>query len=127
MNTAKHLSVAYIEDEPVLRELFFHQFKNFFSNIDLYAEPREALKLIPHKPVDLLFCDVWMPELSGVEVYQEFRKSFSQTPFIFISGDMNLSEKLKGLNQTSLYFLPKPCRTKNMRDLLATPGIIRKD
>ena len=96
MISANRLHVAYIEDEPLLRELFFHQFKHLFASIDLYAEPRNALKLLHQKPAELLFCDVWMPEISGVEVYQEFRKSFPQTPFIFVSGDLNLSEKLKG-------------------------------
>lgn len=127
MKSSQQLTVAYIEDEPVLRELFFHQFKNLFASIDLYAEPREALKLMHEKPLDLLFCDVSMPEISGIEVYKEFRKSYPNTPFIFISGDMNLSEKLKDVKQTQLYFLPKPCRMKVMTDFLATPGIIPRD
>lgn len=127
MTPSKRLHVAYIEDEPVLRELFFHQFKHLFSSIDLYAEPREALKLIRENPVELLFCDVWMPDISGIEVYQEFRKFFPDTPFIFISGDLNLAEKLKDANQTQLYYLGKPCRVKDMKDFLMTPGIIPQD
>jgi len=122
MISAKSLHVAYIEDEPVLRELFFHQYKHLFASIDLYAQPREALKLISENPVDLLFCDVWMPDISGIEVYQEFRKSFPHTPFIFISGDLNLLEKVKDVDQTQLYFLPKPCRIKVMTDFLLTLG-----
>ncbi len=127
MSIAKTYRVAYIEDEPVLREHFFHQFKNLFASIDLYSEPQEALKKLHQNPVDLLFCDVWMPEMSGIEVYQEFRKTFSKTPFIFITGDLNFTEKITQLNQQQLFILPKPCRLKFMMDFLATSGMLLRD
>jgi CheY-like chemotaxis protein len=46
-----------------------------------------ALRLARRAPVDLFFCDVFMPNMDGIEAMREFRASFPGVPVVIMSGD----------------------------------------
>lgn len=63
------MTCAIIDDEPLAAELLTSYVKNvpFLELTGTYNSAIEAMKLLRTSPVDLLFLDIQMPELSGLE------------------------------------------------------------
>lgn len=63
------MTCAIIDDEPLAAELLasYAQKTTFLDLIGTYNSAIEAMKVIRTAPVDLLFLDIQMPELSGLE------------------------------------------------------------
>lgn len=63
------MTCAIIDDEPLAAELlasYAHR-TTFLDLVGTYNSAIEAMKVIRTNPVDLLFLDIQMPELSGLE------------------------------------------------------------
>ena len=63
------MTCAIIDDEPLAAELLasYAQKTTFLELVGTYNSAIEAMKVIRSTPVDLLFLDIQMPELSGLE------------------------------------------------------------
>ena len=63
------MTCAIIDDEPLAAELLasYAQKTMFLELVGTYNSAIEAMKVIRTTPVDLLFLDIQMPELSGLE------------------------------------------------------------
>ncbi len=63
------MTCAIIDDEPLAAELLASYAKKipFLELVGTYNSAIDAMKVIRKNPVDLLFLDIQMPELSGLE------------------------------------------------------------
>ena len=63
------LTCAIIDDEPLAAELLESYAKKTpeLHLVGVYGSAVEAMKELRNNPVDLLFLDIQMPELSGME------------------------------------------------------------
>ena len=65
-----------IDDEPLAVQLVEDYAKKITSLKVLYAGSNvyEAIQIVNTHPVDLIFLDIQMPELTGIEVMQLFNR-----------------------------------------------------
>ena len=63
------LKCAIVDDEPLALELLKSYVKKtpVLELNGAYSSAIEAMKMLPDNPVDLLFLDIQMPELNGLE------------------------------------------------------------
>jgi DNA-binding LytR/AlgR family response regulator len=74
---------AIIDDEPVSRELLLDYIQQS-SLLEVVGECKnaiEATELLSQKQVDLLFLDINMPEINGIQFY----KSLDKPPFVIFT------------------------------------------
>jgi DNA-binding response OmpR family regulator len=76
-----------------------------------------ALKKIGAKDYDLIICDVRMPRLNGIDLYQRLTSERSEAPsrFLFITGDTVSAETIGFIEANLIPYLGKPFE---IRDLL---------
>jgi CheY-like chemotaxis protein len=68
----------------------------------------EALAILKSQPVDILLTDVVMPDMSGVELYRETRKSFPKLTTILMTAYAADDIILQGLAEGIKTVLTKP-------------------
>src|SRR5579863_900321 len=99
------ITAIAIDDEiPALK--IIANFCEQLSDIRLLASftrPAEALQYIKHSPVDLLFLDINMPTLSGIELY---RSIGSDIMAIFTTAYSEYA--VEGFNLNAVDYLLKP-------------------
>ena len=94
-----------IDDEPPALKLI----ENFCSEVSFielektFTSPADALKYLAKFPVDLLFLDINMPSLSGIELYKEVKQD---TMAIFTTAHSEYA--VEGFNLNAVDFLLKP-------------------
>ena len=94
-----------IDDEP-LALVVIQAFCNKVDYIDLvktFTEPSEALKYLRKYPVDLLFLDVRMPAMSGLDFYKAVAQN---TMVIFTTAYTEYA--VEGFNLSAVDYLLKP-------------------
>jgi len=94
-----------IDDEPPALDVI----ETFCSKIDFidlqktFTKPTEALKYLRKFPVELLFLDIQMPSLTGIEFYKAIQQ---ETKVIFTTAHSEYA--VEGFNLKAVDFLLKP-------------------
>lgn len=74
----------------------------------LQAEDAEnALKILEKEDIDLIFLDVWLPGISGIEVIKKIKEK-QDIPVIMISGHGNVELAVQAVKYGAFDFLEKP-------------------
>jgi CheY-like chemotaxis protein len=119
-------SVFFIDDEEDMREMVQKVLKHYGYRVRLASNGQEALHIFEknHQDIDLVFMDMTMPRLNGLETFKIMRRIDPSMPIIMTSGysEVNLAEKWPELGMNG--FLRKPCDLKTL--LLTVSQAIRK-
>ncbi|MFZ5972005.1 MAG: LytR/AlgR family response regulator transcription factor [Bacteroidota bacterium] len=77
------ISCLIVEDEPLARNLMTEYVRKvpFLNLVKACANPIEALEILRSTPIDLLFLDVQMPEITGIS----FLKSLQKKPQVVLT------------------------------------------
>lgn len=94
-----------IDDEPIATKVIEH----FCKSIDVihlekcFNDAKEGLKYLNKFPTDLLFLDIDMPHMNGVELYKQLKQD---TMVIFITSRVDYA--VEGFNLSAVDYLVKP-------------------
>jgi PAS domain S-box-containing protein len=104
-------TVLVVEDEPALRELMVRILKDRGYQVFSASNGEETLKMFQEdlvRKVDLLVTDVVMPSMSGKQLADLLKKSFSGLKTLFISGYTDNAIVHHGVLIEGVDFLQKP-------------------
>lgn len=99
------INAIAIDDEPPALKVI----ENFCSKVDFiklqktFTKPNDALKHLVKFPVDLLFLDIQMPSVSGVDFYKQIQQ---ETMVIFTTAHSEYA--IEGFNLSAVDYLLKP-------------------
>jgi DNA-binding LytR/AlgR family response regulator len=99
------INCIVIDDEPLALELLESYIKRipYLSLKGLYHDPCNALEVIRSGKVDLVFIDIHMPDISGIE----FLKSLEVLPrFVFVTAHDKFA--ILGFEMNAIDYLLKP-------------------
>ncbi len=68
----------------------------------------EALKVVSEQNPDLVFCDIVMPNMDGIEFLTEMSKKHSSIPVVMLTSDTESTQKDKCRDLGAKAFLGKP-------------------
>ncbi len=69
---------------------------------------REGFEKASSTTFDMIFCDIKMPQMDGMEVLDELLKSKIDTPVIMISGHGNVETAVQAIKKGAFDFIEKP-------------------
>lgn len=97
----------------------------FIENIGKYRfftayDSIDALNIINKNNIDLVFTDVNMPTLNGVELTKIIKNRKQDIEVVLISGKRDIIESINAIDYGALDFIPKPASGKKVE------GIIKK-
>ncbi len=100
-----NLAILLVEDEAFAQKLAQTALKQIgVRSVILAKNGHEALEILgfPHKKFDLVISDWNMPEMSGLELLKKVRETWTDMPFIMLTGktsaDFILAAKEFGVN-----------------------------
>jgi diguanylate cyclase (GGDEF)-like protein len=112
------LQILIVDDELFIRELFNDVLTEEGHSVTTLDSGLKAIELIGNEPVDLLFTDLSMPEMSGWDVARQAHNLQPDAIIVLTSGwgkDFNREQLSKhGVN----YVLPKPVHLDDLTNLV---------
>jgi two-component system NtrC family sensor kinase len=102
--------ILLVEDEEVLRGMVVRVLEQAGYQVDTRPDGMEALEKIDEVDYDLIICDVRMPRLSGIELYNRLsaKRSKSLGRIMFITGDTISGETIGFIETNGIPYLGKP-------------------
>ncbi len=83
MNQLNGKRILVVEDEELLRELLADEFRTFGAEVIEAASGFDALEIIQSQDVDILFTDVFMPRVNGINLIKAIHSETEKRPKIF--------------------------------------------
>ena len=77
-----------------------------------------ALDLIEKMPPDVVFLDVMMPEMDGLEVLQNIKEKYPEVRVIMITGNPSVENVQESIHGGASGFIVKPFNTAKVLDTL---------
>lgn len=80
------LQIFVVDDEPTIGRLFEESLGKSDYQVTVSLSSLEALEILEKRRFDLIFLDLVMPEVNGVEFFRRLRKKDKYTPVAIITG-----------------------------------------
>lgn len=64
----KKTSIMVVDDEEIVRESFFHWFQKYGHVVETASSGFEALEKLEKYPFQVMFVDIKMPGMDGIEL-----------------------------------------------------------
>ncbi len=94
------------DDKEIVNAIAIYLSKEGYNILKAY-NGKEALKLIENNEIHLIILDIMMPEMDGMEVANEVRKTKS-IPILMLSAKSEDYDKVAGLNNGADDYVTKP-------------------
>ncbi|HEY5940476.1 MAG TPA: response regulator, partial [Gemmatimonadales bacterium] len=101
-------TILVVEDEEAVRTLARRTLEEAGYDVLEAANGREALRLVMSAPLDLVLCDVILPEMSGHELGRRMAAACPDVPVLYMSGYPGLEVVERGLIAHDAPFIEKP-------------------
>jgi DNA-binding response OmpR family regulator len=126
--------ILIIDDDIKLCEKLHKYLEGFNLNLEMIHHPLEGIKKIKDSSFDVLILDGMMPDLDGLETCKRIRE-FSEIPIIFLTGKVEESDKVLGLEYGADDYVTKPFSPRELvariksqlrrKNSKATPGVLQ--
>jgi DNA-binding NtrC family response regulator len=102
--------ILLIEDEEAIRRVLKKILLEEDESNDIHeaADGKQAIEAFGDGAWDLVFCDIKMPHMDGVEVLERMMAINSEVPVIMISGHGDINTAVDCLKKGAFDYLPKP-------------------
>lgn len=101
-------SILIIDDERSIRSTLRDILEYEKYEVDEAEDGRSGISKIKEKDYDLVFCDIKMPKMDGIEVLEMALAIKPGLPFIMISGHGNIETAVEAIKKGAYDFLSKP-------------------
>jgi len=108
--------ILLVEDDPVFAEMIFDYLTAQQFQVEMTASGKDAEALLQEYPYQAIILDWGLPDMTGIELLQNYRSRGGTCPVLMLTGRDRVEEKEKGLDSGADDYLTKPF---NMRELTA--------
>ncbi len=117
----QELKALVIDDIETNRDILSEVLNDLGIDVQVSANAKDGIQLIENSKFDIVFMDILMPEMDGIEATKQIRKSFSSNQLKIVAVTaLGLEEKRKiALEAGCNDFLTKPFRVEKLVNSLA--------
>ena len=118
------MRLLIVEDEPHLRDQLQQFLQQQGFAVDVATDGRAGLFMGREYPFDLAIVDLGLPELSGIEVIQQWRELGKSFPVLILTARGKWQDKVEGLEAGADDYLVKPFHNEEL--LARTRALLRR-
>ena len=100
--------ILVVDDELVIRESLHGWLKKSGYKVDTAEGGSAALAMLEKTPYDLLFLDIMMPVMSGIEVLEVVKEDYPQTLVVMITAYGSVETAVQAMKRGAIDYLMKP-------------------
>ncbi|MFC1814000.1 sigma-54-dependent transcriptional regulator, partial [Thermodesulfobacteriota bacterium] len=104
----KKMNIMIVDDELIVRESLFHWFKKYGHAVETASSGFEALDKLEKDPFQLLFVDIKMPGMDGLELLEKVTDEYPETMVVIITAYGSIESAVKAMRIGASDYLLKP-------------------
>jgi DNA-binding NtrC family response regulator len=110
--------VLIVDDEPSVREVLAELLTGWGYQTNVAATALEALDLIRSQLLDVVLCDIRLPEMNGIELLRHIKRHDPSIEVLMITGDPTVPTAVEALKAGASDYLQKPLTHDELRHRL---------
>jgi DNA-binding NtrC family response regulator len=123
-------NILVVDDEKNIRLTMSHSLKSLGVQVQTAADGEEALRELSKNHFDLVFLDLKMPGMEGMEVLHHIKKNWPDTPVIIITAHGTIEIEIEAMKLGAVDLIQKPFNPAEIRglaELVLNRGSLDKD
>ncbi|HKY53783.1 MAG TPA: response regulator transcription factor [Anaerolineales bacterium] len=108
--------ILIIDDEASLRQTLARILQRAGFEVTTAANGKDGLSLVNEHPFDLLYLDIRMPDVSGLELLKTIHAKFPDLPVILFTAQPDLNSAVEALRRGATDYLLKPLKPQAVID-----------
>ena len=114
LDTAESLSIAVVDDDLVIRKMMTAIFSGLNAEVALFENGEDFLNKVENNVYDVIFLDMIMPGMSGIDVLNGAKKKGITTPFVILSSVTQRDTVIKALEKGAKRYILKPIKKETV-------------
>ncbi|WP_331774218.1 response regulator transcription factor [Sulfurospirillum sp. 1612] len=118
LNKLKTLRILYVEDEEGIRKKISDALRYYSKEVFEATDGESGLKLYKEKNPDIIFTDILMPKMNGIEFIKQVRQSDDQIPIVITTAHTDMHYLLSAIELHLEQYIIKPINLKDLKKSL---------
>ncbi len=110
-------SILVVDDEKNIRFTVSQALEPVGCEIQTAVNGEEALKKIEERPYDLVFLDLKMPGMNGIETLRRIKEARPRTVVVIITAHGTIESAVEAMKLGAVDFIQKPFSPVEIRDM----------
>lgn len=108
--------ILIVDDEASLRQTLARILQRAGFEVTTSANGKEALGLLSQHAFDLVYLDIRMPDINGLEVLKTIHAKFPELPVVLFTAQPDLNSAVEALRRGAIDYLLKPLKPQALID-----------
>lgn len=104
-----------VEDTASVAALYRSYLTPLGIDINIVGTGRDAIESLTYRTPDLILLDLRLPDMTGMDVLHEVKKSVPDVPVVFMTAHGSIDTAVEAMRHGAQDFLIKPCEADRLR------------
>ena len=110
-------SILLVDDDREFCKVLKKMLEKSGYVVTLAADGQEALDILSKDVFDLIFSDLRMPRLNGIELMEAIKRKKVRTPVVFITAYGDVESYMDLMNMGAFDYISKPVKGREILDI----------
>ncbi|WP_411330505.1 sigma-54-dependent transcriptional regulator [Desulfovibrio desulfuricans] len=111
------LRVAIVDDEPVVCKRLSQALVKEGYAVEAFMSARSFLEAMIEQPFDVVFSDMLLPDMNGLELLPKIKGLKPETEVIIVTGHGTISTAIEAMREGASHYVTKPVNFTEIRTL----------
>lgn len=106
--------ILVVDDDPYIQEALGDRLESLGYRVARASDGKQALELIDHQDPQMVFLDIEMPGMKGLDVLREIRTREKDFPVVMITAYGSVDLAVEAMKEGAYDFVPKPFKPSHV-------------
>ena len=113
------MKILAVDDDHAVRVSLNVMFRKWSDVVlEVAEEAQSAMEMLSKEEYLMMFCDVDMPDMDGLELLEIVREKYPAMPVVMLTGNQDITTPIKAFQSGAMDYLQKPMRTAVVRETI---------
>ena len=110
------MKILAVDDDHAVRVSLNVMFRKWSDVVlEVAEEAQSAMEMLSKEEYFMMFCDVDMPGMDGLELLEIVREKYPAMPVVMLTGNQDITTPIKAFQSGAMDYLQKPMQTAIVR------------
>ncbi len=114
----KEADILFVDDDPAILELVRQYLFEVGYDVEVVDNGIRALEMIKDRPYEIVFTDIKMPDIDGLELLLAIKEYRPETEVIIVTGHGSMESAIQAMKYGSYDYLQKPFKLNVLKILI---------
>jgi two-component system response regulator AtoC len=115
----RQINILLVDDEEPIREAMLLLLKAADYRITACASGQEALQILAGEQFDIVITDLFLPDITGIDILTKAKGLFPTLEVILITGHASAETAVRAMKEGAFDYITKPLNFEELRMILA--------